>query len=102
MVFVRFRAEAQQDWRLGMAVTRKTGPAVQRNRIKRVLREFFRLHQAQLPSGVDLVVVPRRSLQPARLCFASAETELLPLLGELRRLAAGMENREAGACGGAL
>ncbi len=45
--------------RLGIAVTRQVGVAVQRNRIRRVIREFFRLHQETFPLG-DCVVVPGR------------------------------------------
>jgi len=46
--------------RLGMSVARKrVRKAVARNRIKRLLREAFRLKKAELPPGVDLVIVPR-------------------------------------------
>ena len=45
--------------RLGLAVSRKVDPhAVGRNRIKRVLRDSFRHHRAELPGG-DYVVVAR-------------------------------------------
>jgi ribonuclease P protein component len=44
--------------RLGLAVP-KRGTAVERNRIKRVVREAFRLSRAKLPAGYDLVVSPR-------------------------------------------
>jgi ribonuclease P protein component len=44
--------------RLGMSVSRKHGGAVQRNRLKRLLREAFRLSQRDLPQGLDLVAVP--------------------------------------------
>jgi len=45
--------------RLGMAVAVRTaGNAVERNRIRRIVRESFRLHQHALPS-VDLVVSAR-------------------------------------------
>ncbi len=46
--------------KLGMAVSRKVGNAVVRNRLKRHIREFFRMHRAQLPAGTHLVVVARR------------------------------------------
>ena len=45
--------------RLGMSVSRKVGTAVRRNRIRRLLREAFRLMQHDLPRGYDLVVVVR-------------------------------------------
>jgi len=42
--------------RLGLAVSRRVGGAVRRNRIKRRLREAFRLTQHALPTGYDLAV----------------------------------------------
>ena len=45
--------------RLGMSVSRKVGIAVQRNRIRRRLREAARLMQFDLPLGYDLVIVVR-------------------------------------------
>jgi ribonuclease P protein component len=45
--------------RLGMSVSRRVGTAPRRNRIKRLLREAFRLHRANWPTGLDLVVVVR-------------------------------------------
>jgi ribonuclease P protein component len=44
--------------RLGTAVSRKIGSAVERNRCRRRIREAFRLVRAELPPGMDLVVVP--------------------------------------------
>ena len=45
--------------RLGLSVSRRVGTAPRRNRIKRLLRESFRLMQHDLPRGYDLVIVVR-------------------------------------------
>jgi ribonuclease P protein component len=51
--------------RLGLAVAvRIAGGGVQRNRIRRIIRESFRLHQHELP-GVDLVVSAREKARNA-------------------------------------
>jgi ribonuclease P protein component len=44
--------------RLGLVVTRRFGKAVRRNRMKRLLREFFRRHKALLPPQ-DLVIMAK-------------------------------------------
>lgn len=45
--------------RLGLAVGKGVGGAVVRNRVKRLLREAFRLHRGELPPSHDLVAVAR-------------------------------------------
>lgn len=45
--------------RVGFTVTAKLGHAVVRNRIRRRLREIYRLHEEQLAPGAELVVVAR-------------------------------------------
>jgi ribonuclease P protein component len=49
------------ETRLGITVSSKVGNAVERNRIKRSLREFFRRHRHQLGVGLDFVVIARSS-----------------------------------------
>ena len=48
-----------RDPRLGVSVGRKVGGAVERNRVKRVLREAFWALAAELPDGYDFVLVAR-------------------------------------------
>lgn len=59
--------------RLGISVgKRKVRRATDRNHLKRLIREAFRLNKAVLPVGVDLVVVPRN----LKLSFADANHSL--------------------------
>ncbi|MDR1663399.1 MAG: ribonuclease P protein component [Clostridiales bacterium] len=45
--------------RLGVTVSRKVGKAVERNRIKRLIKENYRLAEGNLQTGYDMVVVAR-------------------------------------------
>jgi ribonuclease P protein component len=53
------RGEDASTPRLGLSVSRKVGGAVQRNQVKRLLREAFALDGDRLPPGSDVVVVAR-------------------------------------------
>jgi ribonuclease P protein component len=66
--------------RLGIAATRKLGGAVDRNRAKRLLREIFRRNPA--PPGLDIVVIPRRTLIDA--AFSRLEADYLATLERVR------------------
>lgn len=83
VVFVLKRNEPQLPWRLGMAVTKKTGNAVWRNRVRRLIREVFRLEQEQISAGHDIVVVPKKGTNPRELSFSSLQGELLPILKKI-------------------
>lgn len=71
--------------RLGLAVSRRVGPAVVRNRVRRILRESFRLLPPAERPGVDLVVVAKPAL--AGRALAEVEGDLRERLRRLPRAA---------------
>lgn len=57
--FARDDRPASSPARLGLSVSKKVGGAVERNRVKRVLRERFAEIAPTLPCGIDVVVIAR-------------------------------------------
>jgi ribonuclease P protein component len=72
--------------RLGLSVSRKNGNAVQRNRLRRLYREAFRLTRHEMPGGLDLVLIPRKPQEPT---LEQIEESLCRLVNQLARRLAG-------------
>ena len=75
--------------RLGLSVSRRVGGAVERNRVKRVLREAFWAEAERLPDTSDYVVVAR----PDALELAERDGTA-GMRGALSELVAGLGGRE--------
>src|SRR5947209_110040 len=72
--------------RLGLSVSRKYGGAVRRNRLRRLYREAFRLTRHLMPTGLDLILIPRGPDEPA---LADLLVALPKLVGQVaKKLAA--------------
>jgi ribonuclease P protein component len=71
--------------RLGIVTSRKIGPAVDRNRVRRLCRESFRRWPDLLPAGVDLIVIARTGAPD--LGLADLEAEWRSVAGLLRKRA---------------
>ena len=67
--------------RLGVTVSTKLGHAVVRNRVRRRLRELYRLHKAELLPGYDLIVVAR--VRAVDMPYAKLEKQYLHCLSQL-------------------
>ncbi len=81
--------------RLGLAVRRGKGGAVERNRVKRLLREAFRLSLPEIPPGLDVVLMPQGATGRTPLADVSRSLRAL-----LARAAADPRVRAAGAKAG--
>ncbi len=69
------RRSGRRGNRLGITVSTKVGKAVVRNRVRRRLKEIYRLHERELILGVDLVLVAR--VRAAQVRYWALERDFL-------------------------
>ena len=67
--------------RLGITVSKKIGSAVHRNKVRRRLKEIYRLNEAKLNTGYDIVIVARVSSRFIK--YSELETSVLMLFKKL-------------------
>lgn len=78
--------------RLGVSVSKEHGGAVRRNKLKRLLRETFRLERPQFPKTLDVVLIPR--VRPGKFPLAELRRELVQLVQRVLNPGDGRRRRE--------
>ncbi len=77
--------------RLGVSVSKDHGRAIRRNKIKRLLREAFRLERPTLPGRFDLVLIPQQ--RDGKYALDELRAELRKLVVELAERASKPDGR---------
>lgn len=77
--FILFLRENSKGFhRLGIVAKKEIGPANQRNRLKRHLREFFRLNKDRIKGSYDILILIKRGTLPSQ--YREFEEELTKVL----------------------
>ncbi|WP_449538285.1 ribonuclease P protein component [Ferdinandcohnia sp. Marseille-Q9671] len=72
-----YQNEGQEHFRIGLSVSKKIGNAVTRNRIKRLIRQFFLEHKS-LVKDKDYVIIARKPV--AQMSYEEVQKSLLHVL----------------------
>jgi ribonuclease P protein component len=78
--YIIFMKENEKGFhRLGIIIKKEVGRAALRNRVKRCLREFFRLNKHRIGGSFDIIILVKKGIFPKK--YWEVEEELLKALG---------------------
>ncbi len=84
-VILFFQKSENPFHRLGIVVKKEIGPAAFRNKIRRYVREFFRLHKHQIKGSYDIILMIKKGCSINRYQQAEEELRRLFILWERER-----------------
>jgi len=100
LVMYYLKNRSNETFRVGFSVSKKVGKAVVRNRVKRLLREAFRLEKDRIEEPIDFVVIARPSA--AELDFEKIQQNVQHLLRNMDRPDGAQKQRGQGSKKGVL
>ena len=81
-LIVYYRKNELNINKIGISVSKKVGNSIVRHKVKRVIKEAYRLNEEKFIKGIDIVVIARPNAY--KLDFFSAEKSLIYLFGRLK------------------
>ncbi len=72
------RKNGLEETRLGITITKKIGNAVTRNKIRRRMKEIYRLNHHRVKNGYDLIFIPKKNV--VDLSYIELENSLIHIL----------------------
>jgi len=71
--------------RIAVLVKKKIGRAVYRNRIRRLVKEFFRNNKEKFPKSIDMIFLAREKLkEKKKICYKDVEKMILDLMERMK------------------
>ncbi|NLC04036.1 MAG: ribonuclease P protein component [Tissierellia bacterium] len=78
------RKNGLENSRIGITITKKIGNAVVRNRIRRRMKEIYRLKLGNIKSGYDLILIPKKNV--IQISYKELESAMVHIMGIARIL----------------